>query len=371
VVPNATGRVALLAPALAELIEALGYAGLPPGGRPALAAIDRFGQMGAVFLTARPRPCSPAVLGQCGRAPGGSAGGRSRRAGSRRSSPSARSSGSTGRGRGHPARGVAIVRAADAARLLGPPSVDSGCVSRRDRLVLGFATQPLHGIDPAWLAVLALGVLGVAGLVTADASQRERASRSSSCSRACRTCSRSPGSTAGSRARRRDDGDLAGAPVLFVAGVALLGLLLSLVLRWQAAAPILTIATAPVAGAAGLSPLVVAIVATIACSGFLAPYQSTTYLALYHGTGGRLFDHRLARPAAIAYALVVSSRSASACRSGAGWGSSARPSGYIASDRAGQGRVDVVHAGHGSPISSASVIRRRLVHGLPSPAATT
>ena len=87
-------------------------------------------------------------------------------------------------------------------------------------------------------------------------------------------------------------------------GVAVLGLLASLVLRWQAAAPILTIATAPVAGAAGLSPLVVAIVATIACNGFVVPYQSTTYLALYHGTGGRLFDHRLARPAALAYALV-------------------------------------------------------------------
>ena len=99
-------------------------------------------------------------------------------------------------------------------------------------------------------------------------------------------------------------GDLAGAPVAFVAGVAVLGILLSLVLRWQAAAPILTIAAAPVAGAAGLSPLVVAIVATIACNGFLVPYQSTTYLALYHGTGGRLFDHRLARPAALAYAVV-------------------------------------------------------------------
>ena len=93
-------------------------------------------------------------------------------------------------------------------------------------------------------------------------------------------------------------------PPAFVAGVVVLGALLSLVLRWQAAAPILTIAAAPVAGAAGISPLVVAIVATIACNGFLVPYQSTTYLALYHGTGGRLFDHRLARPAALAYAAV-------------------------------------------------------------------
>ena len=57
----------------------------------------------------------------------------------------------------------------------------------------------------------------------------------------------------------------------------------------------------PVAAAAGLSPLVVAVIATIACNGFIVPYQSTTYLAMYHGTGGQLFDHRLARPAALAY----------------------------------------------------------------------
>jgi hypothetical protein len=99
-------------------------------------------------------------------------------------------------------------------------------------------------------------------------------------------------------------GDLAAAPVALVAGLAVLGFLASLVLRWQASAPILTIAAAPVAEAAGLSPLVVAVVATIACNGFVVPYQSTTYLALYHGTGARLFDHRLARPAALAYGVA-------------------------------------------------------------------
>ena len=91
---------------------------------------------------------------------------------------------------------------------------------------------------------------------------------------------------------------------MLVGGLAVLGSLTSLVLRWQAAAPLLTIAASPVASAAGVSPLVVAIVATIACNGFLVPYQSTTYLALYHGTGGRLFDHRLARPAALAYGVA-------------------------------------------------------------------
>jgi hypothetical protein len=40
----------------------------------------------------------------------------------------------------------------------------------------------------------------------------------------------------------------------------------------------------------------------IACNGFFLPYQSTSYLALYAGTGGKLFTHRQIVPVALAYA---------------------------------------------------------------------
>jgi hypothetical protein len=50
---------------------------------------------------------------------------------------------------------------------------------------------------------------------------------------------------------------------------------------------------------------VIGLVALMACNGFFLPYQSTTYLALYHGTNGRLFTHRQARPMAIAYGVVT------------------------------------------------------------------
>jgi hypothetical protein len=43
----------------------------------------------------------------------------------------------------------------------------------------------------------------------------------------------------------------------------------------------------------------------MACNGFFLSYQSTTYLALYHGTNGRLFNHRQARPMALAYGLAT------------------------------------------------------------------
>jgi hypothetical protein len=76
-------------------------------------------------------------------------------------------------------------------------------------------------------------------------------------------------------------------------------------MRWQAAAPLLTISLAPVAVSSGIDPWIVALVALIACNGFFLPYQSTTYLALYHGTNGRLFTHAQARPMAIAYGVVT------------------------------------------------------------------
>jgi DASS family divalent anion:Na+ symporter len=312
-VPNATGRVAFLAPALAELIEALGYA---PGSRPAaglaMAALLGFGQMGAVFLTSSTTAVLVhAVLPAAARTRAGWVGWAVCAAPANalllvgmlaalvwfyRPRPGERPPG--------PRSSVLAMQRA----LLGRPSrAERACLAAAAALILGFATQPLHGLDPAWLAVLALGALGAAGLVTADTLRGVNWSfalffgmlASLSDVLAVTGVDRWLASLVG-----HVTGDFARTPLALVAGLAILGFLASLVLRWQAAAPILTIAAAPVAEAAGLSPLVVAVVATIACNGFVAPYQSTTYLALYQGTGGRLFDHRLARPAALAYGVV-------------------------------------------------------------------
>lgn len=313
-VPNATGRVAFLAPALGELIEALGYA---PGSRPAaglaMAALVGFGQMGAVFLTSSTTAVlAHAVLPAEVRARAGWVGWAVCAAPANvlllvgilaalvwlyRPRP----------GESLPTGPRSDVLAMQRALLGRPSRAERMCLATGAGLVLGFATQPLHGIDPAWLAVLALGALGAGGLVTADTLRGVNWSfalffgmlASLSDVLAVTGVDRWLAGLVGDVT-----GDLAAAPVAFVAGLAVLGFLASLVLRWQAAAPILTIAAAPVAEAAGLSPLVVAVVATIACNGFVVPYQSTTYLALYHGTGGRLFDHRLARPAALAYGVA-------------------------------------------------------------------
>jgi di/tricarboxylate transporter len=313
-VPNATGRVALLAPALGELIEALGDA---PGSRPAaglaLAALVGFGQMGAVFLTSSTtavlvHAVLPAELrqrvGWVGWALYAAPANLILLAGMLAAlvwlyRPASRAAEAAS-----PRPGVLALQRT----LLGRPSLaERFCLATGAGLVLGFATQPLHGVEPAWLAVLALSVLAARGLVTADTLRGVNWSFAlffgmlASLSDVLRATGvdRWLAGLVGAVA-----GDLGGAPVVLVGGLGLLGILASLVVRWQAAAPLLTIAATPVAVGAGVSPLVVGVVATIACNGFLVPYQSTTYLALHHGTGGRLFDHRLARPAALAYAVA-------------------------------------------------------------------
>ena len=85
----------------------------------------------------------------------------------------------------------------------------------------------------------------------------------------------------------------------------MISLAISFVLRWQAAAPLLTIALTPVAVGAGWDPWIVGLIAILACNAFFLPYQSTIYLALYHGTGGKLFTHAQARPMALVYAVAT------------------------------------------------------------------
>src|SRR5262249_55044008 len=124
--------------------------------------------------------------------------------------------------------------------LLGRPSTaERSCLLIGAGLVLGCATQPLHGIDPAWLAVLALGRLGVGGLVTA-ATLRGVNWTFALFFGMLASLADVLGFTGVDRWLsgwvRDVTGDIAAAPVALVAGLAGLGILASLVLRWQAAA---------------------------------------------------------------------------------------------------------------------------------------
>lgn len=175
-------------------------------------------------------------------------------------------------------------------------------------LLLGFVTQALHGVHPARISVTALAILGAARVVTVNTLKTVNwsfallfgvlASMSTVFSET-NVDLWIADMAAGAM------GDFADQPVVFLTIFTLFCMAISFVLRWQAAAPLLTIALAPVAGAAGIHPIIIGIVAVVACSGFFMPYQSTIYLALYHGTEEKLFSHAQARPLAIAFGVMT------------------------------------------------------------------
>jgi di/tricarboxylate transporter/CRP-like cAMP-binding protein len=311
-VPNATSRVALVAPAVTELIDALGYR---PGSRPsiglAMAMLIGFGQIVALFLTSSTTSVLVyAVLPEASRA--------SVNWGSwfLRSAPTHvilfgllaafiiwRYRPTQAEPQRH-GNALALQRA-----LLGPPSRHEIIAMATIGFVLvGFSTQPLHHIDPAWLGVVALAALAATGVLAANGLSNVNWSfvllsgilTSMSDVFADTQLDKWLADLA-----TRTVGGLASTPVAFVAALTVLCYVLSLVMRWQASAPLLTISLAPVGLSAGIDPWVIALIALMACNGFFLPYQSTTYLALYHGTSGRLFTHRQARPTAIAYAVAT------------------------------------------------------------------
>ena len=100
-------------------------------------------------------------------------------------------------------------------------------------------------------------------------------------------------------------GGFGASPLLFVLALAVLCVAVSVIVRWQASAPLITIALAPVAVSLVIDPFAVVLVAVIACNGCIFWYQSTTYLALYHGTEGELFSHLQGARMAIAYFVVT------------------------------------------------------------------
>jgi di/tricarboxylate transporter len=272
-VPNATGRMSLVASAITELAEALGY---QPGSRAAaglaMAALVGFGQMAAAFLTSSSTTLLAfALLPESSKASLNWAVWAVRAAPLHifmlvgllicvvwRYAPGSQAT-------PEPTATLGLQRA-----LLGRPSrheIVAGLVTVG--LLIGFATQPLHGVDPAWISVIAFVVMTDAGVLTVGELRIVNWNT-----------------------------------VLLLASMAEV-VSTSLVLRWQAAVPLIIIALAPVAGGAGIDPWVVAMVTLTASNTFFLPYQSTLYLALVTGTGSRLFSHAQARPVAIAFAVLT------------------------------------------------------------------
>jgi CRP-like cAMP-binding protein/di/tricarboxylate transporter len=309
--PNATSRMALAAPLVRELAEALGY---EPGGRAAsglgLAALVGFGQMSALFLTgssvgllvhgllplevrqqfgfggwfvaALPLHVVLMILALAAVVGLYRPGGALPDAGDR----------------------LDLQRA-----VLGPMRRDEVlCVVVLLALIAGLLTEPRHGVNGAWLGVGALVALAAGGRL--DAGMLRSGVNWTflvffGVITSLAGVFRALGIDAWLvRILAEPSRALAGSAPAFCLALALTGFALAFLVRWQAAAPLLTLVALPAADPAGVHPFLVALIALVATQVWFLPYQSTVYLALYHGSG-ELLSHRGARRLALLWGPLV------------------------------------------------------------------
>lgn len=309
--PNATSRAALAAPMVREVAEALGYqVGSRAATGLALASFIGFGQMAGLFLTGSsvgilvhgllPAPVraqfdfggwfvaalplhlvlftTSLVAAFALYRPRDAA--------------------------AHAGDRLAIQRA-----VLGPMRrAEKLCLVVMVGLIAGFLTEPWHGVHGAWIGVIALVVLAAGGaldttmlrtgvnwpflvffgVITSLASVFQALHVDAWLAQALAA----------------PIGAVATHSALFCIALALVGFAASFVIRWQAAAPLLTLVALPVAGAAHVDPFLVALICLVSTQVWFLPYQSTVYLAFYHGSG-ELFSHGDARALAWAWGPLV------------------------------------------------------------------
>ena len=193
--------------------------------------------------------------------------------------------------------------------LLGPPSRDERVTALVALVVLaGWITQPWHGVDPAWLTLAGLCSLLATQVLDRTALQAQvdwsfLLFMGMAFSLADLTAHVGADAWFAAWARAAL-GDVT-TPAAAVTAAVVITVIVRFALPWQTAVPLLTVALTPFAQAAGLSPLIMGLVALKAGNVFLLPQQSPYYLTLYYGTEERAFGHADARPFAWLYAAAV------------------------------------------------------------------
>jgi DASS family divalent anion:Na+ symporter len=194
--------------------------------------------------------------------------------------------------------------------VLGPLSRDEwSALGVLVALLLGFSTQSLHGVAPAWLAVAAVALLYLLGALD-EAALREGVNLGFLVYVGVILGFGSVFAHVGldawlAASLTGPAGALGGNPIAFVVGIAVMAALLGLALRPNPIALLLGVALLPAAAAAGVQPWVVMFTVMVANNLWLYPQQNLLYQAAYDATGERSYDHAQARPLAVAYAAFV------------------------------------------------------------------
>jgi anion transporter len=207
-----------------------------------------------------------------------------------------------------PTPGVSAQTIAAQLQVLGPLTrVECVTSLTIGTVLLGFVTQPLHQINPAWLAVGGFLFLVAAGVVDRPT---------------LRTMDWGFLLLVGSLVSLADVTTATGltdqltqlitpilhplgrSPFLFLGAVALMTIAIRLAVPIQQAVMVMVVAMLPVATQMGYHPFTIVLVVLALSNTWLLPQSNSMYLTVYSGTDEQAFTHRQVRPLAIAHALV-------------------------------------------------------------------
>jgi DASS family divalent anion:Na+ symporter len=194
-------------------------------------------------------------------------------------------------------------------RILGPLSrLEWSALVVFVLLVAAFVAGPAIGLEAAWAAVLALAALSALGVLDQQGF-RSGINWSFLIFFGAMLSLAEVFSTLGidvwlAAAAARPLAPLTANPIVFLVALALVGYVLNLLVRWQAACVLMTLVLIPVVTPLGIEPWIVGITALVTTNMWFLPYQSTIYQALYYGTDEQIFTHGQVRPIAIVYGLA-------------------------------------------------------------------
>jgi di/tricarboxylate transporter/CRP-like cAMP-binding protein len=195
-------------------------------------------------------------------------------------------------------------------RVLGPINRSEGIVATvLLLLVIGFATQSLHGVNPAWIAVAAVAVLFVTRVLD-DASFKQGMNLSfllyvgvimgfGDIFAHVQLDQWLTGALASVP-------DLArGSQTLLILVVAVVTMLLTIALRSGPVSILAALALFGPASSLGIDPWVIAMTVLLSMNLWVYPQQNMLYQTAYLASGERGFTHAQARPLALLYPVFV------------------------------------------------------------------
>lgn len=176
-------------------------------------------------------------------------------------------------------------------------------------IVGAFITQPLHGVDPTWVALPGFLLLAATGIMDKDLLKKgidwSFLLLTGGLLGIATITEKSGFVTAVSGAVAPLVEPLAGHPWLFFTGVGLLTALIHLAVPFQPTILLTSLALAPVADRMGYSPFVVGLVVLVMASHFVVPHGNPMYLAALGGTEGRCFNNRQVRALSLIHAAIT------------------------------------------------------------------